>query len=166
MVGGGEVLGDGHGHAGTIREPPHRLHQTFAKGLLTYQERTVVLLKSAGENLAGAGGAFIHQHHQGLGGDRLSRGPLHILNAVASLGGNDHPFIKPLTRDLHAGHKQSTGVAAQIQHVALHPLGLQILKGSTHIGCGIGIELLKADVAQLLAIRAGVHLVLNSVELN
>ena len=96
----------------------------------------------------------------------MAIGPLDVLNAIAGLGGHDHALIKPLAGDRHAGHQEAAGVAAQIQHIALDALGLQILHRRSHIPGRIGIELFQADIAQALAIGAGFHLVLHRVELN
>ena len=163
---GGEVFGDGHGHAGAIGETPHRLHQTFTKGLLTHQDGPLVVLKGTGENFTGTGGAFIDKHHQGLGRKGTTIGPLHVLDAVAGFGGDDRALIEPLAGDLHAGHQQAAGVAAQVQHIALGALLLQVLYRQAHVLGGGGIELAQADVAHLDAIWAGIDLMIYGVELD
>ena len=93
---GGDVLGNGHGHAGAIGEATYRLHQALAKGLLAHQQGPVVVLEGSGDDLTGAGRAFVDQNHQGLIGNRPPRGPLDVLNAVAGLGGHNCALIEPL----------------------------------------------------------------------
>ena len=65
-----------------------------------------------------------------------------------------------------ARHQQATGVTAQIEHVALNLLLLQILQRLRHVLGGIGVELLQADVANLGAIGTGVDLGVDRMELN
>ena len=104
-VAGGEVLGDGHGHAGTVGEGTHRLDQSLAKGLLSHQQGPFVVLKRPGKDLAGTGRSLVDQHHQGLVGDGVAIGPLDVLNAVAGFGGDDHAFIEPLPRNFDTGNQ-------------------------------------------------------------
>ena len=163
---GGEVFGDRHGHARTIREPPHRLHQALTEGFLAHQQGPMVVLKGTGENFASAGRPLIDQDHQGALGEGMAIGPLDVLDAITGFGGHDHALIEPLAGDCHTRHQQAAGVAAQVEHVALHPLGFEVLHGRSHVPGRIGVELLQADIAQAFAIGRGFHLVLHRVELN
>ena len=109
---GGEVLGDGHGHAGAIGEAAYRLHQTLTKGLLTHQQGPVVVLKGTGEDLTGTGGTLVDQNHQGFIGQRPARSPLNVLNAIAGFGGHNRALVEPLPGYFDTRDQQSTGVAA------------------------------------------------------
>ena len=165
-VAGRQVLGDGHGHAGAVGKSAHRLHQTLAEGLLAHQHGPVVVLQGAGKDLAGARRTLIDQYHHRFGGQGLAGGPLDVLDPVAGLGGDNDAFVDPLAGDLDARHQQPAGVAAQVQHVALHALGLQVPHRRPHVLGGGGAELLQADVADLGAVGCGVHLVGDRVDLD
>ena len=71
-----------------------------------------------------------------------------------------------MTRNRDAGHQQTAGVAAQVEHVALDLLLLEILQRLRHVLGGIGVELLQADVADLGAIGTGVDLGIDRMQLN
>ena len=126
----------------------------------------MIVLQGTRENFAGAGRALINQDHQGALGEGMAIGPLDVLNAIAGLGGHDHALIEPLAGNGHTGHQQAAGVAAQVEHVALHALGFQVLHRRSHVPGRIGVELFEADIAKALAIGAGFELVLHGVELN
>ena len=119
---------------------PHGLHRAFAKGLVAHDGATLVVLQSAGDDLAGRGRTFVHQHHQGhvfqhaFGGvghafDRVRAAP-----ALVKLGrgfvdelafcqlpvGRDHRhvFRQERRRNGHRRVEQTAWVVAQIKHHA------------------------------------------------
>ena len=109
---GGEVLGNGHGHAGAIGETAYRLHQTLTKGLLTHQQGASVVLEGTGEDLTGTGGTLVDQNHQGFISQRPTRSPLDVLNAVAGFGGYNRALVEPLPGNFDTRNQQSAGIAA------------------------------------------------------
>ena len=142
------------------------MHQTLAEGCLSHQLGTVVFLQSTRQDFTGTGGAFIHQHHNGLLGQRGSRGTAHILNATAGLRADNGALIKPLPGNINTGLQQTSGIAAKIENIAIHPLRFEFTDRSPHLLGGVGIELLQADIAHLLATRSRVQLTVDRMNFN
>ena len=158
---GGQVLGDGHRHPRAIGEPTHRLDQALAEGFLADHNTAVVVLNGARKDLAGAGAAFIDQHHQRRLGEGTAAGPLHIADPITGGAGDDDAFIQPLSGDFNTRHQQAAGVAAQVEHKTADALTTQFGDGVAHVLGRIGVELLQADVAHLGAIGGHIHAGIN-----
>ena len=109
---------------------------------------------------------MVNQHHHGFVGDRIARGAPHIADSFTGSGADNGAFVEPLAGDVHAGLEQAAWIAAQIQHIALSSLRFKILDGRTHLTRGVGIELLKTDVAHLAAVGRCVEHGFHGMNLN
>ena len=123
-------------------------------------------MQCPGKNFTGTGRSLIDQHHKGLVGDRAASRTPDIANSFTSAGADDGALVQPLPCNVDAGLKQSARVAAQIKHIALSSLRLQILDGLSHLTRCVCIELLKPDVAHLATVRGRVERGLHGMNLD
>ena len=99
------------------------LHRSLAEGARAHEERTVVILQRAGDDLRGRGRAAVDQHHQRqLAGD-VARLGVEALGVVRPprLGRDDLALVEEIVRHLDGLVEKPTRIVAQVEDDALEP---------------------------------------------
>ena len=135
------------------------LDETLAEARLPDDERAVVILKRAGDDLGRRRGALVGQHdHRNRRSDRRRLGGVILLRTLASLHRGDLlPLLQEHVGDLEALRENAARIAAQVDDDSARALRLELLDGGGDVLRGVLIELLQRDVADLVAERERVR---------
>ncbi len=150
-VAGREVLGDGELEGGLLGRDlgEDELHAALAESLLAHDQRAVVVLERAGDDLARARAAAVHEHDErvhGLGAGGL--GALLLTPLGEADGGDDGAVEEELVGDARGLLEQAARVAAEIEHEpADGAAGLELLERGVQLGRARLLERLEPHVA-------------------
>ncbi len=152
-----EVLCDGEFERRAIGHLVDDLDATFTKRCIAEDDATVVVLDGAADDLGGRGAAWIDEDDDGVGGLGASaHGEFFLAHFVALTDGADDGaiFDKEVT-DFDGLVKESARVTAKVEDKTLHAthLLLEILEVLFCIGEGVGLEVLDAQVTDLVIKR-------------
>ena len=147
------VIG-GQRQAGVLAEVVDGLHQALAEGGLAHDQRAIVILQRAGDNLSRRSRVAVHQHHDGEGLAVVAvRGRVVLVGIGAPALRNDGlPLGQQVVADIHRLAQQAAGVVAQVKHQALQVA--EAVDGVDHFLRRGLLELGEVDVAD-----AGTNLV-------
>ena len=136
--------------ARALRQPIDRLHERLPERRLSDDERTIVILQRAGDNLGGARAGAAHQrHHRQI--QILTRfGRAVILIGIRNAAARVHDQValgQEAVRHLDRLIERAAGIAAQVEDQTLHALLRELAQCSTQFRIGVLPEVLKLDVA-------------------
>ena len=148
VAGGGQLQG-----ALAPFQLDHVLHAPFAPGALADDDRSVVILQTGRDDLAGAGAVVIHQHGHRKALERaVFLGVPHALRRVAPLGADDAAVGNEQVAGLDGRVQQTARIEAQIEHEAFEPFFLQVDHRFFQVLGRIAAEGRHADVADVLVV--------------
>ena len=130
------------------------LHRALAEAGLPDDERAVVILERAGDDLRRGSRAAVDQHdHRVVGLGALGDGFLHVaLRWIVRRGRDDHAARQEGVRDAHRLVEQAARVVPQVEDEAAHiTLSMELRERALHILEGVALEALDLDVADVAA---------------
>ncbi len=147
------VIG-GQRQAGILAQVVDGLHQALAEGGFADDQRAVVILQRAGDDLSRRSGAAVDQHDdgEGLAVVAVGRGVVLVGIGAAALRDDGLALGQQVVADVDCLAQQAAGIAAQIEHQSLQ-VG-EAVDGVVHFLGGGLLELGEVDVAD-----AGTNLV-------
>ena len=107
--------------AGVFREVVDRLHQAFAKGGFAHNQRPVMVLQSARNDLRGRSRVTVHQHDDREDMSAVAmRGRVHLVGISASALRNDRlPLGQQVVANLDRLTEQPAGITTQVKDQSL-----------------------------------------------
>ena len=132
------------------------LHESLAEARLSDDERAIVILQRAGDDLGRRRGALVRQDD-----DRNGRRDRRRLGACNSPTRPSRPFtdgdllslLQEHVRDLEALVEDAARIAAHVEDDAARALRLELLDGGRDVVGRVLVELLERDVPDLVAER-------------
>jgi hypothetical protein len=120
---GREVPRDRELERAAVGQVDHALNAALSEGALAHDERAMVILQRAREDLCRARAVPVDEHDDGKLRSRPRRPrPRFVLRLpVAPAGRDDHALAQELIGDEHGFVQQSAGVEAQVQHQSAQP---------------------------------------------
>src|SRR3569833_784963 len=115
---GREVTCGGELERRSVADGQYGLHRALAERFFTHDDRAVLVLQRARDDLRGRGGAPVDEDHdrcavQDIGGRGLE---LHLRILHATLGVDDEADFEEVVGHRHRGAQHAAGIVAQIKH--------------------------------------------------
>ena len=122
---GGVVASYGEAYDGVVLQLEGELHETLTEGATADDERTVEVLHSTGEDLAGAGTALVHQHDERELAQTSVTRALEVLTGVvcALVVDEEIALGEELRGECRSGLQIAPAIVAEVDEDALDAFG-------------------------------------------